>query len=82
MAWVLHQAKGQCESCLAPAPFLREDGSAYLEVHHVQRLIDGGADTVENAIAVCPNCHRQLHYGADKKALAEAIRQRIERLGK
>jgi 5-methylcytosine-specific restriction protein A len=34
-----------------------------LEVHHKIRLADGGFDTVENAIAVCPNCHRQCHHG-------------------
>ncbi|MGH8437576.1 MAG: HNH endonuclease [Pseudomonas sp.] len=33
------------------------------EVHHKVRLADGGLDTVENAIAVCPNCHRQAHFG-------------------
>ncbi|WP_147195697.1 HNH endonuclease [Rummeliibacillus stabekisii] len=34
-----------------------------LEVHHIKRLADGEEDTVENAIAVCPNCHRELHFG-------------------
>ncbi|MEY8786001.1 HNH endonuclease [Citrobacter freundii] len=23
-----------------------------------------GEDSVENAIALCPNCHREAHYGA------------------
>ncbi|WP_342542729.1 HNH endonuclease signature motif containing protein [Paenisporosarcina sp. FSL H8-0542] len=35
----------------------------YLEVHHIKRLADNGEDSVENAIAVCPNCHRELHFG-------------------
>ncbi len=26
-------------------------------------LSEGGEDTVENAMAVCPNCHMELHYG-------------------
>lgn len=64
VAEVLHQAKGQCGRCRRPAPFSRKaDGSPYLEVHHIQRLKDGGEDTVENAIALCPNCHRELHFG-------------------
>ncbi|MCP1677279.1 5-methylcytosine-specific restriction protein A [Natronocella acetinitrilica] len=42
VAWVLVQAAGRCECCDAPAPFHREDGSPFLEVHHVQRLADGG----------------------------------------
>ncbi|WP_414449152.1 HNH endonuclease [Burkholderia sp. 22PA0099] len=50
--------------CERPAPFRRPNGSPYLEVHHRVRLADGGDDTVENAIALCPNCHREHHFGA------------------
>lgn len=62
---VLERAKGICERCSKPAPFIRtSDGTPYLEVHHIVPLSEGGEDTIENAIAVCPNCHRELHYGA------------------
>jgi len=61
---VLRRANGRCEQCSAPAPFnRRSDGSPYLEVHHSIPLADGGEDTVENAVAVCPNCHRKAHHG-------------------
>lgn len=61
---VLGRASGACERCKSPAPFRkRKDNTPYLEVHHQIRLADGGEDTVENAIALCPNCHRQLHFG-------------------
>jgi len=51
-------------SVVKPAPFLRKkDQSPYLEVHHMIQLADGGEDTTENAVALCPNCHRQLHFG-------------------
>lgn len=64
IAEVLFRAGGRCESCRQPAPFERaSDGSPYLEVHHRVRLADGGDDTVENAIALCPNCHRKQHHG-------------------
>ncbi|WP_258231267.1 HNH endonuclease [Salmonella enterica] len=64
IAEVLFRAGGFCENCKLPAPFFRRvDSSPYLEVHHKIRLADGGDDTVENAIAVCPNCHRKLHFG-------------------
>ncbi|WP_409033890.1 HNH endonuclease [Pseudomonas sp. JUb42] len=26
-------------------------------------IADGGLDTLENAVALCPNCHRASHYG-------------------
>ncbi|MCM3390242.1 HNH endonuclease [Ureibacillus chungkukjangi] len=64
IAEVLIRAKGVCEKCNKKAPFNRaSDGSPYLEVHHIKRLADGGEDTVGNAMAVCPNCHRELHFG-------------------
>jgi len=64
VAEVLVRANGSCELCKRPAPFLRKmDGTPYLEVHHKDQLAHGGKDTVENAIAACPNCHRQQHYG-------------------
>jgi 5-methylcytosine-specific restriction endonuclease McrA len=61
---VLLRAKGKCESCRRTAPFVRRsDNSPYLEVHHRIPLANGGEDTVENAEALCPNCHRARHYG-------------------
>ncbi|MBR8278602.1 HNH endonuclease [Burkholderia cenocepacia] len=64
VAEVLLRANGACERCKEPAPFLRKkDCTPYLEVHHKQRLADDGEDSVENAIALCPNCHRELHFG-------------------
>ncbi|WP_244220050.1 HNH endonuclease [Paraburkholderia terricola] len=71
VAEALHRARGQCGRCKQPAPFSRrQDGSPYLEVHHIQLLKDGGEDTVENAIALCPNCHRELHFGAAGRLLS------------
>lgn len=64
VAEVLARAEGICESCQAPAPFeRRSDHTPYLEVHHKIPLAVGGDDTVENAVALCPNCHRREHYG-------------------
>ena len=64
VAEVLARARGTCERCKNPAPFKRRsDGSLYLEVHHRIQLAHGGKDTVDNAEALCPNCHRWSHYG-------------------
>lgn len=64
VAEVLEQANGICNYCKNEAPFLRAtDGTPYLEVHHVIPLAKGGDDTVENAVALCPNCHRKAHFG-------------------
>lgn len=79
-AWVLLQAKGQCELCQRPAPFVGDDGEPFLELHHVHQLADRGPDTVENAVAVCPSCHRHLHHGADRVAQRERLYQQVSRL--
>jgi 5-methylcytosine-specific restriction enzyme A len=64
VAEVRYLANGKCQECKRPAPFRRRtDGKPYLEVHHKRRLADHGEDTVANAIALCPNCHRKRHYG-------------------
>lgn len=53
--------------------FLKTNGEAYIEVHHVIGLGDDGRDAIDNVAAVCPSCHRKAHYGADKKAFATAL---------
>ena len=64
VAEVLSRANGKCEGCGNNAPFIRKsDNTPYLEVHHTIPLSKGGSDTVENAIALCPNCHRRKHFG-------------------
>jgi 5-methylcytosine-specific restriction enzyme A len=78
-AWVLAEAKGICECCMHPAPFKTADGP-FLEVHHVHQLADRGPDTVANAVAICPNCHRRLHYGIDAYELIDQLYERIARL--
>jgi 5-methylcytosine-specific restriction protein A len=64
VAEALLRAKGFCERCRQQAPFLRKaDGSPYLEVHHKIPLSEDGTDTLENVLALCPNCHREIHFG-------------------
>lgn len=67
VAEVLMRANGKCELCRQDAPFLKaSDGSYYLEVHHWTPLAENGEDTVENAAALCPNCHKHSHFGQFK----------------
>lgn len=72
-AYVLDRAKGLCEACGMPAPFTKADGEPFLEVHHVVHLAEGGPDTIDNAIASCPNCHRRLHHSDDRQSFREAV---------
>lgn len=61
--YVLMRANGVCEACTKEAPFIGKDGRAYLEAHHTLRLSDGGIDHPRNVAALCPTCHREVHYG-------------------
>ncbi|BAF73368.1 HNH endonuclease [Sulfurovum sp. NBC37-1] len=80
VAWVLMNAKGICECCNKEAPFVKDDGVPFLEVHHLRRLADDGSDSITNAIAICPNCHRELHYGQNKDILLTTIYSQVSRL--
>ncbi len=79
-AWVLQQANGVCEVCCKEAPFENSQGEPFLEVHHLRRLADKGSDTITNAVALCPNCHRELHYGRNQGVKLQNIYARINRL--
>ena len=59
-------ANGVCELCEKPAPFNDKDGEPYLESHHVVWLERGGADSLDNTVALCPNCHKKMHVVEDK----------------
>lgn len=63
--YALKRANGYCESCNNEAPFVKPNGEPFLEVHHLRKLSDGGIDDPENVAAICPNCHRRVHYSKD-----------------
>ena len=70
---VLDRANGTCELCKKPAPFNKPSGEPFLEVHHVIGLAEGGPDIVENAVALCPNCHREAHHGEYAELIKEEL---------
>jgi hypothetical protein len=61
-AAVLRRANGKCEYC-GKQGFVKSDGTHYLECHHIIALAKDGADTLINVIALCPNDHREAHFG-------------------
>lgn len=79
-AWVLDVSNGACEGCGIPAPFVGQDGLPFLEVHHLMPLANRGSDTISNAVALCPNCHRRCHYSSDRDEFKLALYSRVPRL--
>lgn len=80
VAYILKESNGKCECCGRNAPFQNSDGYPYLEVHHVEMLASGGRDTIDNTIAICPNCHKELHYGKNAHKLKDELYKKISRL--
>lgn len=43
-------------------------------------MSEGGSDTIGNTVALCPNCHRKLHHGAETPVLRERLYHKLPRL--
>lgn len=80
-AWIIKNANGKCECC-GDDGFIKNDGSIFLEVHHLRLLAENGSDTPQNAIALCANCHRKLHYAKNNEEMREELIKKIDRLQK
>jgi hypothetical protein len=66
----------RCEIPDCPHPtFLSDDGNSYCEVHHIRPLAEGGEDTIENVVCLCPAHHREAHHGAARAELAASFRR-------
>jgi hypothetical protein len=65
--YVQLRARGYCEGCDQPAPFINSEGLPYLESHHTIRVADGGPDHPHWVIALCPSCHRHAHHAHDAR---------------
>jgi 5-methylcytosine-specific restriction protein A len=80
-SYVIQRSKGRCEHC-GVLGFEMADGSFYVEAHHVIALSAQGPDTVDNVIALCPEHHRQAHYGKSAEALEAAFLTKLRSLGR
>jgi 5-methylcytosine-specific restriction protein A len=68
-------AGGHCQLCGKPALFKDRYGRPYLESHHIEWLSKGGSDSVENTVALYPNCHRKMHV-LNLESDKDVLRQR------
>lgn len=72
------QAGGICQLCENPAPFNDNNGVPYLECHHIEWLSKGGADSIDNTVSLCPNCHKKMHV-LDLESDKEILNLKISR---
>lgn len=71
---VLKRANGRCEYCGCEG-FITNAGGQYLETHHIVPLSEGGEDTEQNVIALCPNDHRRAHYEKESVLSRECLKE-------
>ncbi len=76
---VIARAAGFCEYCNEPG-FLDSKGKRYLESHHIIALASDGADRLTNVIALCPNDHREAHFGKQRRKLETEMIRRLAKL--
>lgn len=73
-AWVREFARqrsnGHCEMPGCDyVGFIKVDGTAYIEVHHITSMARAGFDVIDNVAAICPNCHAKAHYAKDHRVI-------------
>lgn len=78
--YVKTRADGVCEGCGEAAPFTSKTGEPYLHAHHIYELSDGGSDTPDTVIALCPNCHYRVHHGKDGDEYNEMLEQKLSKI--
>nr|WP_244662855.1 HNH endonuclease [Vibrio cholerae] len=79
VAAALKEADGKCELCSSKS-FVTPTRDAFLEVHHLKHLSDNGSDQLSNVVALCPTCHKELHFGVRAEELKTKLYDMISRL--
>lgn len=59
--YISKQLTLKCECCNSES-FITASGEPYIEFHHLIPFSKLGPDYYLNLIALCPNCHRKIHY--------------------
>lgn len=59
--------------------FKRDNGNDYVEVHHVVPLSEGGDDCMANVAALCPQCHREQHFGKERSIKRAILKAHIDK---
>lgn len=69
-AFAKQRANNRCEipGCTSK-PFASMTAEPFTETHHIIPLSEGGEDTADNTICLCPNHHREAHFGAHRMEL-------------
>ena len=53
-------AGSKCQLCKIDGSTDGNKGMSFLEIHHLKRLSEGGEDSLQNIVVLCPNCHKMV----------------------
>ncbi|MFW3427460.1 HNH endonuclease [Aliarcobacter butzleri] len=84
----LENAEYKCTFNINHETFINKENTPFVEAHHLipmsmQTRFTQNLDRLENLISLCPNCHRQIHYGNEEsrfELLESFYNQRIQSL--
>lgn len=82
--YVKMRANGYCELCGKKAPF-EYNGEPYLQYDHLIPVSAGGKESIDNIVALCPNCNAMKAKIVDEKiigTITENVQRNEERLRK
>ena len=67
-----------CKSCRNL--FIKEDGTPYIEIHHILPLCEGGEDSLWNLSPVCAHHHRMAHFAKydDRMRLRDFLHKEVK----
>lgn len=55
----------KCQFC--STKILKANGDYYIEACHIKPKAEGGKDSLDNILILCPNCHKLFDYGKREK---------------
>lgn len=62
---IYRRAQNKCEYCECQT-FEKKNGEMYFEIHHIVHYSDGGENSAQNCVLLCPNCHRKIHFAKEE----------------
>lgn len=65
MALIKKYRDYKCQFC--STTILKANGAYYIEACHIKPKAEGGKDSLDNILILCPNCHKLFDYGERSK---------------
>lgn len=83
IAFAHRRSKYKCEMLKCKyVGFNKDSGGQFIEAHHIKPLSEGGEDSISNIAALCPTCHRKMHYSNERDELSKELKKIVVKSNK